>query len=178
VKVPDNENRGAASVIAVSPAVRSFRGGEQQMHVHILIADDAPAVRGSIRALLEREKFEVVGEASDGAEAARLARSLEPDVVILDFYMPGLDGIETAGLIRACAPRARLVMLTVDAAEEYILAAFSAGFQGYVQKSDAPEDLARAVYEVFGGGKFLSVGPSRVVLDALLAKTTLSRPTV
>jgi DNA-binding NarL/FixJ family response regulator len=146
--------------------------------VNIVIADDAPLVRSSVRKLLEREQFRVVGEAGDGAEAARMAAVMVPDVVILDLSMPGLDGIAAAQLIHESAPNARLVMLTVDVSQEYILAALDAGFLAYVQKSDAPEDLARAVYEVCGGGTFLSVGPSRVVLDAFLSKTAVGRHAV
>ena len=139
------------------------------MALRVLLADDCAGIRRLVRALLEREGYEVVGEARDGSEAVRLAASLAPDVVVLDLAMPALDGVGAARQIHGLHPATPLVLLTVHTDEENIVAAMRAGIRACVAKSDAGEDLPRAVREVARGGTFLSLKPSRIVLEALLA---------
>jgi DNA-binding NarL/FixJ family response regulator len=138
------------------------------MSSRILIADDCSTIRRTVRNLLEREGFDVVGEAADGAEAVRLAEELSPDVIVLDLSMPVLDGLEAAREIHRLRPQTPLILLTIHTAEENILAAMRAGILACVAKSDAGEDLPRAIREVSRGGTFLSVKPARVILEALL----------
>lgn len=138
------------------------------MGSRILLADDCACIRRTITRLLERDGHEVVGEAENGLEAVDLAGTLAPDIVILDLAMPGMDGIEAAREIHRRSPRTALVLLSVHAGEDQILTAMRAGMLAYVAKSDAGEDLVRAVREVSQGFRFLSVKPSRVLLDALL----------
>ena len=137
----------------------------------MLLADDHVVVRQGLRALLEREGFEVVAEASDGREATRLARELVPDIAILDLSMPLLNGIETGRAIVRANTAVRTIALTVHTETHYVLAALEAGFSGYVLKSQAAEQLVRAIFEVDRGSIYLSPGISRVVVEASLGKT-------
>jgi DNA-binding NarL/FixJ family response regulator len=140
--------------------------------VRILLADDAAVVRRSVKALLEQEGFEVVGEAVDGEEAVRLAEALNPDVAILDLSMPGLNGLEAARGIHQMCPRIHLILLTAHHEEHHVAKAFWVGIRGYVLKSEAGDVLARAVQEVSRGESFLSPKVSRVVVRAYIPKTT------
>jgi DNA-binding NarL/FixJ family response regulator len=133
------------------------------MTQRILLADDAPAVRQVVRALLEQEGFEVIAEAENGQEAVRLAQALRPDVAILDLSMPVLNGLEAAREIQQACPRTHQILLTVCTEEHHIVAALRAGIRGYVVKAEAPEALARAIQEVSRGGVFLSPSASRVI---------------
>ncbi len=130
-------------------------------------------VRQGLKALLEREGFQVVGEASDGHEAARLAREISPDAAILDLSMPLLNGIEAGRTIVQTCPSVRTIALTVHTENHYVLAALEAGFSGYVLKSQAAAQLVRAIQEVSRGGIYLSPGVSRVVVEASLQKVRL-----
>jgi len=144
------------------------------VNCRILLADDHVVVRQGLKALLEREGFDIVGEASDGREASRLARDLSPDVAILDLAMPLLNGIETGRAIARGCPSIRTIALTVHTENHYVLAALEAGFSGYVLKSQAAAQLVRAIQEVSRGAVYLSPGVSRAVVEASLRTT--SRP--
>jgi len=130
-------------------------------------------VRQGLKALLEREGFDIVGEASDGHEASRLAHDLSPDVAILDVAMPLLNGIEAGRVISRGCPTVRTIALTVHTENHYVLAALEAGFSGYVLKSQAAAQLVRAIKEVSRGSVYLSPGVSRAVVDASLNKEKL-----
>jgi two-component system response regulator NreC len=130
-------------------------------------------VRQGLKALLEREGFDIVGEASDGHEASRLARDLSPDVAILDIAMPLLNGIEAGRAISRRCPSVRTIALTVHTENHYVMAALEAGFSGYVLKSQAAAQLVRAIREVTRGSVYLSPGVSRTVVDASLSKASL-----
>jgi DNA-binding NarL/FixJ family response regulator len=93
-----------------------------------------------------------------------------PDVVILDYAMPGLNGIQAARLIHAGGPHIPIILLTSSASEHLIAAAFSVGVRGYVLKSDASEDLLRAIHAVRAGSTFLSPTASRVLCEPYLPK--------
>ena len=140
------------------------------MSCQVLVADDHVVVRQGLKALLERENFEVVAEASDGREATRLARELLPDVAILDLGMPDLNGIDATRAIRKSCPTVRTIALTMHTEDQYVLAALQAGFRGYVLKSQAASQLVRAIREVCRGEIYLSPTISRVLLDAYLGR--------
>jgi two-component system response regulator NreC len=140
--------------------------------VKILLADDHQIFRESLKALLEREGCEIVAEAADGRQAARLARRLAPDIAVLDLGMPLLNGVDAARDIQRHAPRTRTLLLTMFEEAAYVLAALKAGVRGYVLKAQAAADLMRAIDEVLRGAIYLSPGISRIVVDAYLNKGT------
>lgn len=143
------------------------------MSCRVLVAEDHVVVRQGLKALLERENFEVVGEASDGREATRLACELLPDVAILDLVMPRLNGIDATRAIRGKCPEVRTIALTMHTEDQYVLAALQAGFRGYVLKSQAASHLVRAIQEVCRGEIYLSPAVSKVVVDAYLGRKAL-----
>lgn len=144
------------------------------MALQVLVADDSPLVQQSMRELLEAARFSVVGQAYDGEEAVRLTDVHRPDVVILDYYMPRLNGVEAARAIRRTRPQLPLILLTMTATEYHIAAAFRAGIRGYVLKGDAADDLVRAIHEVTRGVTFVSPGASRVLCEAYLPTNDLA----
>lgn len=143
------------------------------MAIRVVLADDHTLVRQGLRALLEREGFEIAGEASDGQQAVRLTASVDPDVAILDVSMPVLNGLGAAHELRKCSPRTKIVMLTRHDEDQYVTESIRAGVKGYVLKNQVVTDLVEAVREVCRGKVYLSPGVSRAVVDAYLSKTEL-----
>jgi DNA-binding NarL/FixJ family response regulator len=143
------------------------------MSCRVLLAEDHVVVRQGLKALLERENFDVVAEASDGHEATRLACELAPDVAILDLGMPRLNGIDATRSIGESCPKIRTIALTMHTEDQYVLAALHAGFRGYVLKSQAASHLVRAIHEVCRGEIYLSSAISRVVVEAYLGRKSL-----
>jgi len=120
--------------------------------IRILIADDHAIVRKGLRALMEtRDDIDVVGEAADGEEAIAQAKTLVPDVVLLDLIMPRKDGIETIRQIKQEQPDARILVLTSFAEDDKVLAAIKAGALGYLLKDSMPQDLVKAIHAVHRG---------------------------
>jgi DNA-binding NarL/FixJ family response regulator len=143
------------------------------MGVRVLLADDHPVFRQGLRALLERERFDVVGEASDGLEAIAAAERLQPQVVVIDLAMPALNGIDAIREIVKRVPRAKSVLLTMHTEEYHVLEALRAGAKACVSKSQAAEHLLQAIKDVCSGGVYLSPHVSGAVVQAYLAKTEL-----
>src|SRR5438093_6913654 len=142
------------------------------MATRILLADHHLIVRQGLRVLLERGRFEVVGEAADGHEAVRLAGDLHPDVAILDFAMPLLNGLDAAKEVHRSSPATRTILLTVHTEDQYVLEALQAGVSGYVVKTQAAADLVQAIHDVCSRNTYLSPVVSRAIVDAYLSKTT------
>jgi DNA-binding NarL/FixJ family response regulator len=107
------------------------------MPIRILLAEDYLIVRQGLRALLEKAGITVVGEASDGQEALRVAHEQHPDVAVLDITMPHLNGLETAKRLQQALPQTKIVLLTVHTEDPYVLEALQAGAVGYVLKTQA-----------------------------------------
>jgi two-component system response regulator NreC len=145
------------------------------MPTTVLLADDHPVVRQGVKMLLEREKLEVIGEASDGLEAIALAEQLRPDVVVLDVAMPTLNGLSAVDGIKKVSSRSKMVLLTMYTDEHYVLQALRAGVKGCVSKAQAAEHLLEAIHEVCGGGVYLSPSVSGAVVQAYLSKNELPR---
>ena len=136
------------------------------MRRRMLLADDHDLVRQGLRALLEHQGMEVVAEASDGKQAARLAQELSPDVALLDWTMPLLNGLDAAREILRSCPKTRVILLTAHTEEGYVHEALQAGIHGYVLKSQAAPDLIQAIEEVLRGGIYLSPRVSRSIVEA------------
>ena len=120
--------------------------------MRVLLVDDHPFVRDGLQQLLERSgEFEVVGHAGDGHEAERIARSVVPDVIIMDVLMPGKDGIEACREISDTLPNTSVLMLTASTQRNAVLEAVAAGAAGYVQKFTPTEELLTTVRDVARG---------------------------
>ncbi len=141
------------------------------MTVSILLADDHPVVRQGLRALLEGEPdFRIVDEAGDGLEASQLAERLQPDMLVLDLMMPGLNGLEVTRQVSQRSPRTRVVILSMHANEAYVLEALRNGATGYVLKDSSAADLVQAVREVTAGRRYLSPPLSERAIEAYTQK--------
>ena len=144
------------------------------MKTTIVIADDHAIVRQGIRALLEQDGFDVVGEAENGREAIKIAKKHSPLIAILDFSMPLLNGIETAQEIQKRLPDTMVLLLTMYNDEKYVIEALRAGIRGYILKDQVASDLVSAIREVMNGAIYLSPGISKAVLTSLLSQKYLS----
>ncbi len=142
--------------------------------MRILLADDHRIVREGLRGLLEKAGHEVVGEAADGHEACKLARTLNADIAVLDLSMPLLNGIDAAREIRSLSRGVKTIMLSMYPDKRYVLQALKAGAKGYVLKSQAAADLLRAIREVARGEVYLSSEVAASVVDAYVNKTDVA----
>jgi DNA-binding NarL/FixJ family response regulator len=134
------------------------------MSISVLLADDQHLVRAGFRSLLRRGRdLTVVGEASTGDEAVRAARTLRPDVILMDIRMPGMDGITATREILA-AQDTRIIILTTFETDEYVFAALAAGASGFLTKEIDPEGLRTAVRVVAAGDALLSPSVTRRVV--------------
>jgi DNA-binding NarL/FixJ family response regulator len=119
------------------------------MTIRILLVDDHPIVRQGLKTLLEgHSDWEVIGEASDGAEAVEKARNLNPDVMVLDVTMPRMNGLEACRLLRRQTPELEILFVTQHDSPQMMREALEAGARGYVVKSNAARDLLAAVEAV------------------------------
>jgi DNA-binding NarL/FixJ family response regulator len=137
----------------------------------VLIADDHVLVRDGLRALLNGyEDIEVVGEASDGAEALQKATELTPDVILLDVAMPGLGGLEVTPELRKAVPNTKILVLTQYDNREYVFRFLRMGAAGYALKKAAGNDLVSAIRAVQRGERFLDPSVAGAVIDGYLQK--------
>ena len=137
------------------------------MAERVLVVDDHPLTRDALASLLAQGGFDVVGEAGDGAEAIALAARLQPELVLLDLSMPGLDGLAALPRLRAAAPGCEVVVLTASGTEANLLAAIRAGAAGYLLKSEPPERIVSFLRGVVNGEAALSGEVARRLLDQL-----------
>ena len=137
----------------------------------IVLADDHHIVRCGLRALLEVEPdFKVVGEAGDGLEAAELVERLQPDALVLDLMMPGLNGLEVTRQVGRRSPRTRVVILSMYGNEAYVVEALKAGAKAYVLKESTSEELVRAIREAVVDRHYLSSPLSEHAIKAYIEK--------
>ena len=140
------------------------------MTIRVLLADDQALVRSGFRMILdERDGIEVVGEAEDGAEAVELARTLLPDVILMDVRMPNVDGVEATRRITSAGTDARIVILTTFDLDEYVYAAIRAGASGFLLKDVRPSELVDAVRVVAAGEALLAPSVTRRLLHRFAA---------
>jgi DNA-binding NarL/FixJ family response regulator len=123
--------------------------------IRVLLADDHEAILAGVRLLLQ-EEFDIVGAVNSGVDALGEVRRLNPDILVLDISMPGLNGIQTANEIHLAGLRTKVVFLTVHRDPDFVAAAFSAGASAYVFKSDVDTDLVPAIREALEGRKYIS----------------------
>jgi DNA-binding NarL/FixJ family response regulator len=135
------------------------------MPARILIVDDHPLTREALSSLLGAHGLDVIGCASDGLEAISEAARLQPDLVLLDLSMPGLDGLTALPRLREAAPECEVVVLTASGTEENLLAAIRAGAAGYLLKTEPPERIAAFLDGVVNGEAALSGSIARRLLD-------------
>ena len=125
--------------------------------IRVLIADDHAIVREGVRRILEEDpNIKVVGEAGDGHEAVGKSKELNPDVIMLDYAMPGLDGLDASQQILSHMPKAKIIILTMYSNEEYAVRLLQIGVKGFVLKASNPEDLPDAVKKVDQGCIYIS----------------------
>ena len=146
------------------------------MPVRILLVDDHPLTREALGSLLAQHGFSVVGEAADGAEALERAAELEPDLVLLDLSMPGMDGLTALPGIREAAPGCEVVVLTASGTEENLLAAIRGGAAGYLLKTEPPGRLISFLSGVANGEAALSGSIARRLLEEVRSGGRTSVP--
>jgi DNA-binding NarL/FixJ family response regulator len=147
--------------------------------IRILLADDEPLLRLAFTMVLEAQPdMEAVGEAKDGAEAVRLARQLNPDVVLMDVRMPGTDGIDaTARIVRDC-PQTRVLILTTFDLDEHAFAGLKSGASGFLLKNALPEELLAAIRSVAAGDAAVSPRITRRLLENFAHQLPAERDTL
>ena len=146
--------------------------------VRIVIAEDHTILREGLRSLLSSNPiFEIVGEAEDGREAIRCVEKFKPDLILTDLSMPRMNGMEAIKEIKKESPATKVLVLTVHRAEEYILATFRAGADGYILKDSTHSELVMAVKKVLSGKHYISPEISEKVIEGYLEgkKTLKSR---
>jgi NarL family two-component system response regulator LiaR len=143
--------------------------------IRVLLVDDHAIVRDGIHSLLKTQPdIEVVGEANNGRDAVSEAENLQPDVILMDLVMPGMDGIEAIHHIVDGQPKSRILVLTSFSAEDKVFPAIKAGAMGYLLKDCDSEELVRAVHQVHRGESSLHPKIARMVLQEMAADRPLS----
>jgi len=123
----------------------------------VLIVDDHAFIRRGVESLLQPfPEWELCGEASNGNDAINLVNQLNPEVVLMDVTMPGMNGIEATRVIRTAHPQVKIILLTLHESPEVLRSGFRAGANGYLLKGDAEEELMKALRVVIGDGSYIS----------------------
>ena len=135
----------------------------------VLVVDDHAVIRRGVQGILSTyPEWDLCGEADNGQDAIRLAGELAPEVVIMDVSMPGMNGLEATRIIHEVLPDTKVLLLTLHSSSEFVRSAFRAGARGYVLKSDAENELVRALNVVIGEGTYVSPA-----IDARTAKESI-----
>jgi DNA-binding NarL/FixJ family response regulator len=141
--------------------------------VRVLIADDQTLFRSGLAKLLEDDpRVQIVGQASDGADAIARAAALKPDVVLMDLKMPNVDGIEATRKIASEHPETKVLVLTTFDADSYVLQALRAGASGYVLKDSQPSAIISSILAVMSGERVMASAVANRVLDMVTGTTT------
>jgi two-component system, NarL family, nitrate/nitrite response regulator NarL len=145
--------------------------------IKVLLVDDHPVVRkGLVSCLANRENLKIVGEAAEGAEALRKVAELAPDIVLMDIYMPGLDGLTVTEQLQRNSPQVKVLILSMYSNREYVLRIIKAGARGYVLKDTPPDELVRAIESVHAGETFFSPVVARIALNQYVSETNRTDP--
>ena len=147
------------------------------MTIRVVLADDQPLVRAGLRVLIaDTPDLDVAGEAGTGAQAVQLVRDAQPDVVLMDIRMPGMDGIEATRMIMANPTAARVIILTTFDDDDYVYAALRAGPSGFLVKDMALEDILAAIRIVAAGDALLAPGVTRRLIEEFAARPEPAPP--
>jgi len=147
------------------------------MTTRVVLADDQPLVRAGLRVLIaDTPDLDVAGEAGTGAQAVQLVRDAQPDVVLMDIRMPGMDGIEATRMIMANPTAARVIILTTFDDDDYVYAALRAGASGFLVKDMALEDILAAIRIVAAGDALLAPGVTRRLIEEFAARPEPAPP--
>jgi DNA-binding NarL/FixJ family response regulator len=146
--------------------------GATGARLRVLVVDDHDLFRTGLRNLLEAEGIDVVGDAADGGEAVRLVHEMQPDVVVMDLHMPGMDGVEATRQIAHGAPLTRVLTLTISADDEDVLNAILAGACGYILKDASLPELLRGIHAAARGESLVSPPIAAKVLQRVRATAT------
>ncbi|HEY6387072.1 MAG TPA: response regulator transcription factor, partial [Candidatus Acidoferrum sp.] len=142
----------------------------------VLIVDDHAFIRRGVQTILHAfPEWEFCGEAENGKEAIRLADELKPEVIIMDVSMPGLNGIEATRAIRKMQPGVKIVLLTLHESAELLRSAFRAGASGYLLKTDAEQELVKALTVVIGDGAYISPKMDSEVVKSVIGELSGTR---
>lgn len=147
--------------------------------IQILLVDDHTMLRDGLRNILQMEPdMQVVGEAADGESAVRQAESLQPDVVLMDIHLPGIDGIEATRRVRIACPRAAIIILSMHDDDEFLFSAIREGAAGYLLKSLPSSEVVRAVRAAATGASLLAPAMARKLMEgyASLSRTKEAPP--
>jgi DNA-binding NarL/FixJ family response regulator len=145
--------------------------GKLLEELRVLLVDDHDLFRSGLRTLLEDQGLQVVGEADNGRAALQLVAELAPDVIVMDLKMPGLTGVETTRQVSSIAPRTRVVVLTISADDDDVMAALLAGACGYLLKNSSIDQLVAGIHAAAGGESLISPQIAAKVLQRLRAQT-------
>ena len=147
------------------------------MSVKVAMIDDHPIVRQGLRNLLETEpSFQVIAEADDGITGLELVQRVRPDVLIVDLMMPGLNGLDLIKQVLKHLPRLRIVVLSMQSADSYVVEALNCGAAGYVLKETGPGEIIHAIKTVVAGERYLSPKLAQRVLDTSTGKKKVADP--
>jgi len=145
--------------------------------IKILLVDDHPVVRQGLHSFLaNRQNFEIVGEAGDGAEAILKVKALQPDIVLMDINMPGMDGSTVTETLRKESPQTKVLVLSMHSQRDYVLRIIKAGARGYVLKDAPTDELVRAIQAVQAGDTFFSPAVARTAMDQYVAEADKHEP--
>ena len=137
----------------------------------VLIVDDHAFIRRGVQTILHPfPEWELCGEADNGSDAIRMAEELKPEVIIMDLSMPGLNGIEATRAIRKTQPGVKIVLLTLHESAELVRSAFRAGARGYLLKTDAEQELVKALTVVTGQGTYISPRIDSAVVKSVISE--------
>jgi len=145
--------------------------------INVLLVDDHPIVRkGLMLCLNNQPNLKVVGEAANGTEALVKVKELGPDVVLMDIYMPGMDGLAVTEALRKESPQTKVLILSVDSQRDHVMRILKAGARGYVLKDTPPEVLVRAIETVHAGEAFFSPAVARIALNQYVRESDPGDP--
>jgi two-component system, NarL family, nitrate/nitrite response regulator NarL len=161
---------GLAGHLQSSLASRPFdeitNEGKMKRRIKLLVVDDHPVVRKGISSCLaQQEHLQIVGEAADGQEALRLARELQPDIILMDIDLPKMTGLTVTEMLRKELPKIKVLILSVHSNTDYVLRIVHCGARGYVLKDAGADEIVRAIETIVSGESFFSPEVARAALN-------------